>query len=176
MYPRTINLESDKLKKFITEKGVLVNKGRAVSEEIEVLEAEMEAINQKLIEEEKKVDITDIIDREKLLVAKVEEAIKEMDVFKKEIFDRMTAQVPPDLRNKYDEVKKTKEDKETERNKIALKAQKFNDKIIPISRDLMKPFLQDMYEDYDSLYIEDDVIVATIFSHLADFKLNFKKK
>jgi len=176
MYPRTINLESAKLKKFITEKGVLVNKGRAVSEEIEVMEKEMEEINHKLIEEEKKVDITDILDKEKLLVSKVEEAIKEMDVFKKEIFERMTAQVPPELRNKYDEVKKNKEDKETERNKIALKAQKFNDKIIPLSRDLMKPFLQDQYEDYDSLYIEDDVIVATIFSHMSDFKTNFKKK
>jgi hypothetical protein len=39
----------------------------------------------------------------------------------------------------------------------------------------MKPFLLDAYEDYDSLKIEGDEIVATIFSHLQDFKKNFKK-
>jgi len=176
MYPRTINLESDKLKKLITEKGVLVNKGRAVSEEIEALEAEMEEINKNLMAEEAKIDISDILEKEKVLVAQVESAIAEMKVYKKEIFDRMTAKMSPELRNKYEEVKKNKEDKETERNKFALKAQKYNDKIIPVSRDLMKPFLQDQYEDYDSLYIEDDVIVATIFSHIVDFKTNFKKK
>jgi len=176
LYPRTINLESDKLKKLITEKGVFVNKGRAVSEEIEAIEKEMEEVNQQLMAEEKKVNIDDILEKEKALTLKVEEAIAEMKVFKQEIFDRMKAQVPAELGVKYDELKKTLEDKESDRNKIALKAQKYNDKIIPIGRDLMKPFLKDQFEDFDSLYIEDNEIVATIFSHLSDFKNNFKKK
>jgi len=176
MYPRLITIDSDKLKKLMLEKGALVEKGRAVSVEIDALEIELEEINKTLIEEEKKVDISDILEKEKAVTAKVEDAIAEMKVYKQEIFDRMTAQMAPELRNKYEEVKKNKEDKETERNKIALKAQKYNDKIIPVSRDLMKPFLQDQYEDYDSLYIEDDVIIASIFSHMVDFKTNFKKK
>jgi len=176
MYPKSIQLSDEKLKKLIIAKGELVTKGRGVSVEIEAIEKEMEEVNQQLMAEEKKVNIDDILEKEKALTLKVEEAIAEMKVFKQEIFDRMKAQVPPELGVKYDELKKTLEDKETERNKIALKAQKYNDKIIPISRELMKPFLKDQYEDYDSLYLEDNEIVATIFSHLSDFKNNFKKK
>jgi len=176
MYPKTVQIESDKLKKLMIEKSKLVGIGRAKSEEIEAVETEMAEIDVKLQEEEKKVDITDILDKEKVLVAKVDEAIAEMKVLKQEIFDRMNAQVPKELHTRYDELKVAKETKETERNKIALKAQKFNDKIVPLGRKLMKPFLTDMYEDYDSLYLEDNEIMATIFSHMSDFKTNFKKK
>jgi len=176
MYPRSIQLTDEKIKKLIIAKGELVTKGRAVSEEIDVIEKDMAEINDQLIAEEKKVNIEDILEKEKLLTAKVEEAIAEMKVYKQEIFDRMKAQVPQELGTKYETLKKVLEDKETERNKIALKAQKYNDKIIPIGRELMKPFLKDQYEDYDSLYIEDGEVYATIFSHMADFKNNFKKK
>ena len=176
MYPRTIELENAKLTKLITDKGALVEKGRAVSEEIETLENEMALIDAMLQEEEKKVDISDILEKEKAVSARVDEAIKEMQALKQEIFDRMTAQVPKEPKLRYEEIKTLKEEKETERNKIALKAQKFNDKIIPLGRELMKPFLQDMYEDYDSLYLEDGKVIASIFSHLNEFKLNFKKK
>lgn len=176
MYPKSVKLSNEKLLKLITEKGVLVVKGRAKSEEIELMEKEMAEIDTKLQVEEKKVDITDLLEKEKVISLKVDEAIKEMKAVKLEIFDRMNAQVPPELHTRYDELKKSKEDKETERNKIALKAQKFNDKIIPIGREMMKPFLKDQFEDYDSLYLEDGEIVATIFSHLNDFKSNFKKK
>ena len=176
MYPKTIKLESDKLSKLILAKAELVGKGRAKSIEIEADEKEMEEIDVKLQAEEKKVDITDILEKEKVLVAKVDEAIAEMKVIKQEIFDRMNAQVPPELHTRYDELKKSKEDKETERNKVALKAQKYNDKIVPLGRKLMKPFLVDQFEDYDSLYLEDGEVVATIFSHMNDFRTNFKKK
>lgn len=176
MYPKNIQIEHPKLKELIIKKGELVTRGRGVSEEIEQVEKEMEEADKAVQAEEAKVDITDLNDKAKAIGAKVDEAIKEMQGVKQEIFDRMMAQTPPELRTKYDELRKKKEDLETERNKIALKAQKFNDKIIPLGREMMKPFLQDQYEDYDSLYIEDGKVVATIFSHLADFKNNFKRK
>lgn len=176
MYPRTITIENAKLKELMLKKSELIKTGRATSEEIEKLEKEMAEIDVKLQEEEAKVDISDLNEKQKAIGAKVDEAIKEMQEIKKEIFDRMMAQTPPELRTQYDELKKKKEDKENERNKIALKAQKFNDKIIPVGKELIKPFLKDMYEDYDSLSLEDGEIVATIFSHMHDFKVNFKKK
>lgn len=176
MYPRTITISNDKLKDLMLKKSEIIKKGIGVSEEIERLEKEMEETDVKIQEEEKKVDVKDLDEKAKLAIEKVNEAIKEMDEIKKEIYDRMKKQVPPELGIKYEELKKTKEDKETERNKFALKAQKYNDKIIPIGKEMMKPFLKDIYEDYDSLYIEDGEIVATIFSHLNDFKINFKKK
>jgi len=176
MYPKTITIQNDKLKTLLQKKAELVDIGRAKSVEIEQLEKEMEETDKKIQEEEKKVDITDIDEKQKAVGAKVDEAIKEMDALKKEIFERMIKQVPAELHSKYDELRKKKEELETERNKIALKAQKWNDKIIPLGREIMKPFLTDMYDDYDSLFLEDGKIVATIFSHLQDFKTNFKKK
>jgi len=176
MYPKIIKIENEKLADLIAKKGALVTQGRGVSEEIEALEKEMAEIDVKLQEEEKKVDISDILEKEKALTKKVEKAIEQMKAYKQEIFDRMTEQVPKELKTKYDELKENKEKKEVERNKIALKAQKYNDKIIPLGRKMMKPFLTDMYEDFESLVLEDGEIVATIFSHMNDFKINFKNK
>lgn len=176
MYPHTVTLESDKLKDLLTKKAELVNLGRGTSALIEQVEKEMEETDTALQVEEKKVNIDDLLEKEKVISLKVDEAIKEMQIIKQEIFDRMMAQTPPELRAKYDELKKKKDDLETERNKIALKAQKYNDKIIPISRELMKPHLKDQYEDYDTLYMDNGEVFATIFSHLNDFKTNYKKK
>jgi hypothetical protein len=176
MYPRTVQIQNDKLKELITKKGELVEKGRAKSTEIEELEKQMEELNQKLIEKERAVNIDDLLEKEKVQTKIVEECIEKMKVIKQEIIDRMKAQIPPEMGNQYDELKKKKEALEEERNKVALKAQKMNDKIIPLGREMMKPFLTDQYEDFDTLYIEDGEVMATIFSHLNDFKTNFKKK
>lgn len=176
MYPKTKQIENNKLKELLTKKGELVFTGRAKSEEIETTEKQMEEIDLKVQEEEKKVDITDLNDKAKAISVKVDKAIKEMEIVKKEIFDRMIKQVPAELHTLYDELKKKKETLEEERNKIALKAQKYNDKIIPLGKELMKPFLEDQYDDYDSLYLDNGEIYATIFNHLVDFRNNFKKK
>ena len=176
IYPKIIKIENDKLKQLLEKKAELIVKGRAMTDEIIILEQEMEATDKKVQEEEAKVDIADINEKQKIVGAKVDEAIKEMEVLKKEIFDRMIKQVPAELHTKYDELRKKKEELETERNKIALKAQKYNDKIIPLGKEMMKPFLEDQYEDYDTLALENGEIVATIFSHLNEFKINFKKK
>jgi len=175
-YPRTVKLESEKLKKLLLEKSDFITKGRAKSEEIEALEKELTEIDLKLQEEEKKVDISDLHEKEKSLTERVSQCVEEMNLIKKEIYDRMKAQVPSELHDKYDEIKKKKEELEGERNKIAIKAQKYNDKIIPLSRKLMKPLLEDSYEDYESIKFENGEIVATIFNHLEDFKTNFAKK
>lgn len=176
MYPKTVTIESNKLKELLTKKGELIKVGRAKTDEIEQLEKDMEATDQEVQAEEKKVSIDDLLEREKVETKIVEECIAKMKVIKQEIYDRMIAQVPKELHVKYDEIKKKKEELEEERNKIALKAQKYNDKIIPMAKELMKPFLEDQYDDYDTLQLQGDEIVATIFNHLNDFKTNFKKK
>ncbi len=176
MYPKTVTLESDKLKDLLIKKGDLITTGRATSTAIEVVEKEMAEIDVKLQEEEAKVNISDLNDKQKAIGAKVDEAIIEMQAVKEEIYSRMMAQTSPELRTQYDELKKKKDELESERNKVALKAQKFNDKIIPIGRELMKSHLVDQFDDYDTLYLENGEVYATIFNHLVDFKNNFKKK
>lgn len=176
MYPRTTQLEDEKLKSLLTKKGELITIGREKSIQIEIIEKEMKETDLKVQEEEKKINIDDLLEQEKVETKIVEASIEKMKVIKQEIYDRMRSQVSPELHTRYDELKNKKEELELERNKIAIKAQKYNDKIIPIARELMKPILQDQYEDYDSLYLENGEIYATVFSHLVDFKNNFKKK
>ena len=176
MYPKTVQIENDKLKDLLAKKGSLVTTGREKSTQIEALETRMEEIDKKVQEEEAKVDISDLHEKQKEIGARVDVAIQEMQGVKDEIFKRMNEQVPHELHAEYEELKKKKEELEEERNKIALKAQKYNDKIIPMARESMKPFLVDQYDDYDSLYLENDEIFATIFNHLVDWKANFKKK
>lgn len=175
-YPKVINLENEKMKTLLTEKSNLVVSGRAVSVDIEKIEAEMQEIDDKMKEIEKTVDISEFIEREKEISAKVDVAIKEMEQVQNEIRDKMLANIPSDLGDKYDELKNKKEALENDRNKIALKVQKYNDKIIPMGRKLMKPYLEDIYDDYDTISLEDGKIVASIFNHVNDFKANFKKK
>lgn len=175
MYPKTIKLENDKLKKYIQSKSELITTGRAISVEIENIEKQLEEIDLKIQEAEKTVDIDDLHAKEKEVSETVEKAIASMEEIKKEIFARMKEKVPQELYTEYDEAKKLKGEKEEERNKIAINAQKYNDKIIPLGKKLMKPYLTDEYEDYDSIKIEDGEVVATVFSHLNDFKNNFKK-
>jgi len=174
-YPKIIKLNNDKLKKLLTEKSELVNIGRAKSEEIEIKEKEMQDIDDQLKEIEKAIDITDLQEKTKPIVERMEQCIKEMKDIEEEIKARLKEKSPTELIEKYDTIKKEKEEMETERNKIALKAQKYNSKIIPLGQKLMKPFIEDEYEDYETIKIEDGELVATIFSHINDFKINFKK-
>jgi len=175
-YPRTIKLENEELKKLIEEKAALVTKGRAKSEEIEKLEKEMADNEKQLIAEEKKVDLKEFGKREKAVSKRMDKCVGDINEIKKEIYAKVKAGTPQELRDKYDATKKLKEDAETERNKIALKAQKYNDKIIPIGRELIKPSFENEYEDYDTIMIKDGEIVCSIFSHLEDFKINFTMK
>ncbi len=176
MYPKSVTIENTKLKELLKKKGELIKTGRAKSEEIEKLEKEMEETDALVQAEEKKVNIDDLLEKEKVETKIVEECIEKMKLIKQEIYDRMIKEVPKELHDKYDDLRKRKETLEEERNKIALKAQKWNDKIIPLGKECMKPFIEDAFDDYDTLQLEGDEIVATIFNHLHDFKTNFKRK
>lgn len=176
IYPKEAKLESEELKGLIEEKAKLVNEGRGVSNEIDNLEAEMEATEKQLMAEEKKVDLTEFHKKEKSITRRMEKCIKDIDAIKQAIYAKVKAETPQELRDKYDATKKLKEEKETERNKIALAAQKYNDKIIPLARELMKSFLKDEYEDYDTVMLnKEGEITCSIFSHLNDFKVNFNR-
>lgn len=175
IYPRKIKLENPKLKKLIIEKAKLVLKGRAKSEEIEVLERQMERADKKIQAYEETVDISDLKAKGDEIVKRVEECTKQLKEVEREIYDRMKKDAPKELYAEYEKLKSKKDEVETERNKFALKVQKYKDKIIPMARKIMKPFLEDEFEDYNGIDVVDGELVATIFSHLEDFRTNFLK-
>lgn len=176
MYPKKITIQNDKLKKLLIEKSELITLGRETSEEIEKIEQEMNELDEQMKLVQKSVDISDLQEKAKVIGEKMEVCIQEMKEVEKEIDTRLKEKSPTELLDRYDTLKNEKEKKETERNKLAIKAQKYNHKIIPLGRKVMFPYLEDMYDDYETLKIEGGDIVATIFNHLNDFKINFKKK
>lgn len=171
-----IKLDSQKLKKLLEEKGKLIEEGRIKSDYIEIYEQKLEDIDKEIQKEENLVDISDLLDKEREQTKIVEECIEKMKEIKQEIYDRLKEKVNSDLYTKYEETKTQKEELEEARNKFAIEAQKYNDKIIPLGRKLMKEHLKDEFDDYDTLRLEDGEIVCTLFNHLEDFKTNFRKK
>lgn len=176
MYPKKIKINNDKLKKLLEEKSEIITLGRAKSEEIEAIEKEMNELDEQMKLVQKSVDITDLQEKAKPISERMEVCIKEMKDIEAEINARLKEKSPTELLERYDVLKNDLEKKETERNKLAIKAQKYNTKLIPMGRKAMLPFLEDKYDDYETIKIEDGEVVATIFNHLEDFKTNFKKK
>ena len=175
-YPRKVTIENSKIKRLIEEKAEIILKGRKVSEEIETLEAEMAAIDKEIQEIESKVDLRDLEEKATIITGKLNKANEDMEELNKEIYARMRSVVPAELTDNYEKKKKQKENLENGRNKLALKATKYNDRIIPLARKALKPFLTDEYEDFDGMKIEEGTLVGSIFSHLDEFKKRFHSK
>lgn len=173
---RTITIENYKLKKLLAQKTELVIQGREISEEIEALEAGLKGIDEEIKIIEKTVDLSDLDSRAKEITDKMNAVMAEMKEVEKEIYARCSAKVPQELRDKYEEKKKTKEAWETERNKKGLKIQKVKDLIIPLTQKEAKPLLMDEFEDFSDVRLENGEVVIDIFSHLETWKEARKKK
>ena len=173
-YPRTIRLDNEKLRKLISEKEELVLQGREKSMEIDAVQGEMDRINEELKTAEKAVDISEFKQESEELTKQYNEIMEKMNVLNERARAKIKENTPQALRDQYDEANKKKGDLEFERNKIALKANQKRDKIIPLGQKLMRPFLEDHYDDYDTLRLENGEIVATIFNHVDDFKKLFE--
>lgn len=173
---KTITIDNEKLLKLLSEKETLVNKGRSTSEEIEKVEKRLDDIDKEMIELEKGVDIKDLDERAQLATDAFNKAVEQMEEIKKEIYERMSKLVPKELKTEYEELSKTKDTLEKERNKIALKAQKYTDKIIPLARKEMAKFLEDEFDDFESLKLENGIIKGIIFNQVEEFKNNYRKR
>lgn len=175
-YPRTVVLEDVKLEKLLKEKSDMILEGRKVSEDIDEKEREMDEIDKEVQVVEKGVDIIDLRAEADTLTAEFNILTSKMNDVNNKIRDRLHQIVPQELKDKYENKKKEKEELESKRNKIALRVQKWNDKIIPLARKVMAAFIQNEYEDYDTLRIENDKVVGTIFNHFEDWKKTFFSK
>jgi len=176
MYPKQIELQDEKLLKLLEKKGEYITEGRKISLRLDEIEAKQIDIDKALVEAEKLIDISDI-DADAQLITEEFNALKaRMDTVNLAIRKRLSDKVPSNLKDEYDALNKEKIELEEQRNKYAIKAQKHNDKIIPLVRELLKPHLSNEFEDFGSVKIEDGKIKGEIFSHLEEFKTSFKKK
>lgn len=175
-YPRVVKIDNSKLIKLVEEKADMVLEGRKVSEDIEAVQQEMDAIDLEVQGIEATVDVADLKVQAEDLTKEFNSVMAKMEDNQKEVRKRLHLIVPQEIKDKYEAVKKTKEEFENKRNKIALKISKWNDKIIPLARKVMKTFIQNEFEDYDSLRLENGQVVGTIFNHLEDWKKSFFAK
>lgn len=175
-YPRTVILADPKLTRLLKEKADMIIEGRKVSEDIEAKEGEMDVIDKEVQAVEATVDLVDLRAEAEQLTIEFNAVMDKMEKNQKKVRERMNEVVSQEFKDKYDIKKKEKEELENGRNKIALKVQKWNDKIIPLARKVMASFLQNEYEDYDTLRIENGEVVGTIFNHLEDWKKVFFSK
>jgi len=175
-YPRKIELENDQLKTFLIEKGEVVNDGRKLTTDIELIEKKQATINNELLDHEKKIDISQF-DAE---IAEVTELIntanERSNDLKKRIGEHLKANAPQDLIDEYHSLDAKRKELEKERSQLAIQAQKYNDRIVPLARDLLKPHLENEYEDYETLKIEGDKVAGYIFSWLDDWKKKFAQR
>lgn len=176
MYPKKVTIDNPKLKKLILEKEELVLKGRAISEEIEKIEDQLESIDAEIQTLEKDVDISDLNEKAEKITEEFNLVVGKMDSIKTKIYERMKEVVDSKVTDLYEKMKVKKEELETERNKIALQAQKRRDKIIPLARKAMEGYLESPYEDYNSIVIDNDQIVGSIFNHKEEWETKFLSK
>lgn len=174
--PKQIELNDDKLKTLLEKKGVLITEGRTKSERIEEVEKQMKEVDEELVKAEKEIDISDIDANAQDITERFNALKAEMDAVNKAVRERLSEKVPQELKDKYAVLKKELDELETDRNKIAIKAQKYNDKIIPTVRALLKPYVVDDFEDYGAVKIEDGKIIGEVINHLEEYKINFLNK
>jgi hypothetical protein len=174
-YPRPVAIDSPKLKKLLEEKLEMVMNGREISQEVEEIDKEMDLIDKEIQKQELKADIKDLKKMATDITTRFNAIMKEMEDLKATMYKRAKEKVDPSLVQNYESKKKLKEEKETARRKIALKVQKWNDKIIPLSQALMRPELKDEYDDYYGLVLENNEVIGTIFNHKVDFEKRFRE-
>jgi seryl-tRNA synthetase len=170
-YPRIIKLDNPKLKKLITDKESLIKTGRGISAEIDLIKESMDSTEKKLIAEERKVDVKDLVALSGPKKKQVEALLKEFEGLQKQIYERIKANTPQELRDQYETLKKQKDDKESDLNKLGHKVQKVKDKIIPLVQKLGKPHLEDEWEDFNTTKLDEDgTPILEIYSRLEEWK------
>lgn len=173
---RIEKLDNPKLKKLLQEKTDLILEGREKSQEVEELEQEMNQIDIEIQALEKTVDLSEIEAKAKDITDRMNIVMTEMQNVEKEIYEKVKVAVPQELKDKYAEKKRLKEKFENERNRIALKVQKKKDLIIPLTQRIAKSLLQDEFEDYSDVRLENGEVILEFFSHLEDWKEAHRKK
>lgn len=175
-YPKVHTIDNPKLKELLKKKTDLVIEGREISQDIEDIANGNVEIDKQIQELEAKVDLSEFKALAEESTKKMEALINEANEIQQKIYDKVKAEIDPALGEKYSANRKLIEELENKRNKIGLKIQKIKDQIIPITQKVAKPLLEDEFEDFSDVRLEDGEVVIEIFSHLEDWKAARAKK
>lgn len=172
---KTIKIKDKRVLKYLQDKDELVKSGRRISDEITRIETKITDCETK----EKKITANrqnaELGNKAEELKTQINALIKEFEKVASDItVDKLSA-IPKELEKTHKDLLKLKEDREQERNKIALKVQKIKDRVIPIIHKEVKPQLVE-YEDIQTAEIVKDEVVVKIYSKLEEWKEAYQKK
>lgn len=173
---KMIKLDNPKLYKYLKEKDELITAGRRLSHEIDKIEKKLkvfESVETKLTEAVKPEDL--IAEGDKI-VEEINALSGKLQEISDKIREKKLAAIPEKMANEHRALLKKKEEKELERNKIALKVQKVKDRVIPMVQKEVKPLLVDKYDDIESATVKGGKVVINTFNHLEEWKAGFDKR
>jgi seryl-tRNA synthetase len=170
-----ITIENKRLHDLIVDKDALVNVGRGISKEIDLIDAKVKRFEAKeKALTGKVIPPKELTDRGDSLIKEMMKIEKEINKISQDIQDSKMAAIPKEMIDEHKELLKQKESKERERNKVALKVQKIKDKCVPIIQKEVKPLLNE-YDDIETAKAIGGKVVIATFNHLADFKAKFRR-
>lgn len=175
-YPKVHTIDNPKLKELLKKKTDLVIEGREISQDIEDIANGNAEIDKQIQELESKVDLSEFKALAEESTKKMEALMNEANEIQQKIYDKVKAEIDPALGEKYSANRKLIEELENKRNKVGLKIQKIKDQIIPITQKVAKPLLEDEFEDFSDVRLENGEVVIEIFSHLEEWKAARAKK
>lgn len=172
-----IEITNKKIIKLLTDKDALVVEGKAITKEIERVEIKIKGLeNKEKIITAKVKPSKEVEEAGDKLVAEINSKVKELEKLGKEIEDLKLAAIPADMRKEHEELMASKEKKERERNKVALKIQKIKDVVVPMIQKECKPHLETEFDDIETAKLKDGKVVVGTFNHIEDFKAKFRKR
>lgn len=169
-----IKLKDKKIVDLITGKDKAIDEGIAVSTELARIEKEIISYENKEKDITSKVNVGELKERGERLNKECQEKFDELQKVIKQIEILRLSHIPVDMKEAHTALMKKREALERERNKLALKVQKFKDKLIPMIQKAVKPLLKE-FDDIETAKVKDGEVIITSFNHLEDFKRKFKR-
>lgn len=172
---KTIKIEDKRVLKYLEEKDELVKAGRRISDEITRIETKITDCETKEKKITEKHQPKELGEKAEALKAQINELVKEFEKVCSAITIEKLAEIPKDLEKTHRDLMKVKEQKEQERNKIALKVQKIKDRMVPIIKKHVTPHLE-QYEDIQTAEIKKGEVVVSVYNALDEWKEAHRKK
>lgn len=173
--PKVLNIENKKIFGYLKDKDTLVKEGRKISQTIDDIQSEIMKLEADEREITGKVEPKELIEEGTKLQVEINASINKLEKLAKKIEQEKLDAIPADIKKKHLALIDKKQEKERERNKVALKVQKIKDRVVPMIKKEVTPHLE-QYEDIETAVVKGQKVEIQIFSHLEQWKAAFTKK
>lgn len=170
-----ITIKDKKLVDMLKQKEELVLEGRNISKVLEAIGRDIEKCETEERKITAEVEPAELRAEAEAFQTEINALIKKFEKVANQITKTKLDAIPKELADKHKDLMKKREEKERERNKVALKIQKIKDRIVPKIAVIVKPQLGE-YEDVETAIVKDDVIVIKTFSYLEEWKKGFEAR